>query len=211
MTNNGARIFRTFSEDMPEAELPSTEDDWLGTFPITNRGIQIWLFLRPIPDTDDTDSVFKAWLPCRSDPCDPPATIHLCLRESNYYRQALFSYGRGSYNSREGNTTFAVSCSSFVVEKITKESCRLRTRERAVYNWPCANGSMRRSRAVLADVRPWQPLKVVAYARRRGNCRRCTVQSLPAGLKSNEIRGMQCVWLLCSKRTSMKRRCRAEI
>ena len=125
--------------------------------------------------------------------------------------QALFSYGRGSYNSREGNTTFAVSCSSFVVEKITKESCRLRTRERAVYNWPCANGSMRRSRAVLANVRPWQPLKVVAYARRRGNCRRCTVQSLPAGLKSNEIRGMQCVWLLCSKRTSMKRRCRAEI
>ena len=33
---------------MPETELPSTEDDRLGTFPVTNRGIQIWLFLFPI-------------------------------------------------------------------------------------------------------------------------------------------------------------------
>jgi len=133
------------------------------------------------------------------------------VRYYDIFVQALFSYRRGSYNNREGNTTFAVSCSSFVVEKITKESCRLRTHERAVYNWPCANGSMRRSRAVLTNVRPWQPLKVVAYARRRGNCRRCTVQSLPAGVKLNEICGMQCVWLFCSKQTSMKRRCRAEI
>ncbi|KIM57159.1 hypothetical protein SCLCIDRAFT_187520 [Scleroderma citrinum Foug A] len=28
--------------DIPEEELPSTEDDRLGTFPITNSGIQIW-------------------------------------------------------------------------------------------------------------------------------------------------------------------------
>ncbi|KIM59573.1 hypothetical protein SCLCIDRAFT_27271 [Scleroderma citrinum Foug A] len=33
------------SEEMPEEGLPSSEDDRLGTFPITNCGIQIWLFL----------------------------------------------------------------------------------------------------------------------------------------------------------------------
>jgi len=70
---------------LPEAELPSTEDDRLGTFPITNRGIQIWLFLLPI---DGADSVFRAWLPCHSSSWRPPVTINLCLRESNYYRCA---------------------------------------------------------------------------------------------------------------------------
>ena len=94
-------FIKSLSEDMPEAELPSTEDDRLGTFPITNRGIQIWLFLRPIPDTDDTDSVFEAWLPCRSDPCDPPATIHLCLRESNYYRCAEPDSYVGTFQFRQ--------------------------------------------------------------------------------------------------------------
>jgi len=75
---------------MPEAELRLTEDDRLGTFPITNRGIHIWLFLRPIRGSD---SVFQAWLPCRSRPLGPPVTINLCLRESNYYRCAeLDSY-----------------------------------------------------------------------------------------------------------------------
>jgi len=70
---------------MLEAELPSTEDDRLGTFPITNRGIQIWLFLRPL---HGADSVFQACLPCRSGPWDPPVAINLCLNESNYYRCA---------------------------------------------------------------------------------------------------------------------------
>ena len=72
--------------EIPAAELPSSADDRLGTFPITNRGIQIWFFLRQIRGT--TDSVFEAWLPCRTGQWDPPVTINLCLRESNYYRCA---------------------------------------------------------------------------------------------------------------------------
>jgi len=51
---------------------------------ITNRGIQIWLFLRPI--NHGADSVFETWLPCRSSPSGSPVAINLCLRESNYYR-----------------------------------------------------------------------------------------------------------------------------
>jgi len=82
---NPDEFIEFFSEDMPDGELPSTEDDRLGTFPVTNRGIQIWLFLSPY---DGSDSVFQAWLPCRSFSWHPPVTIELCLRESNYYRCA---------------------------------------------------------------------------------------------------------------------------
>ena len=64
-------------------QLPSIEDDRLDTFPVTNRGIQIWLFLRP---RVGSDSVFQALLPCRSHPSDPPVAINLALWESNYYR-----------------------------------------------------------------------------------------------------------------------------
>jgi len=46
-------------------------EDRLGTFPITNRGIQIWMLLRPYRGSC---SLFEAWLPCRSDPWDPPVT-----------------------------------------------------------------------------------------------------------------------------------------
>jgi len=71
-----------FKKNVPEEELGSVEDR-LGTFPITNRGIQIWLFLRP---SRDSHSLFEAWLPCRIGPSDPPVTIALTLWESNYYR-----------------------------------------------------------------------------------------------------------------------------
>ena len=69
------------AKEMPEGELPLPEDDRLGTFPVRNRGIQIWFSLRPIPETD---SVFEAWLPCRSYGWGPPVAINLYLRESNY-------------------------------------------------------------------------------------------------------------------------------
>ena len=92
-------FIKSLSEDMPEEELPSSEDDRLGTFPITNRGIQIWLFLCP---TRGSDSVFEARLPCRSDPSDPPVAINLCLRESNYYRCAeLDSHPEGTFQFRQ--------------------------------------------------------------------------------------------------------------
>ena len=57
------------------------DSDRLGTFPITNRGIQIWLFFLA-----GSDSVFQALLPCCSHPSCPPVAIDLALWESNYYR-----------------------------------------------------------------------------------------------------------------------------
>ena len=74
----------------PGEELPSIEDDRFGIFPVTNRGIQMWLFLCPHVDSDP---VFQAWLPCRSHPSGPPMTIHLALWESTYYRYT--AAGRG--------------------------------------------------------------------------------------------------------------------
>jgi len=69
-------------DGVPKDELHSIEDR-LGTFPITNRGIHIWLPLRPYRDFR---TLFEARLPCRIRPSWPPETIYLVLSESNYYR-----------------------------------------------------------------------------------------------------------------------------
>ena len=69
-------------DDVPKEELDSVEDR-LGTFPITNRGIHIWLFLRPYRGSR---TLFEARLPCRIRPSWPPELIYLVLSESNYYR-----------------------------------------------------------------------------------------------------------------------------
>jgi len=74
---------RFLKRDIPEEELPSIDEDQLGVFPITNRGIQTWLFLHPCADSD---SVFAAWLPCRCGPSFPPVVINLALWKTNYYR-----------------------------------------------------------------------------------------------------------------------------
>jgi len=70
-------------EDVPEEELDSVEDR-LGAFPVTNRGIQIWLLLCPYART-----LFEARLPCRVGRLDPPVTIPLALWESNYYKSPV--------------------------------------------------------------------------------------------------------------------------
>ena len=59
---NQDEFIESLRRDIPKEMLPSIEDERFGTFPITNRGIQIWLFLRP----DVSDTVFHALLPCRS-------------------------------------------------------------------------------------------------------------------------------------------------
>ncbi|KAL4070199.1 hypothetical protein V8B97DRAFT_545361 [Scleroderma yunnanense] len=69
--------------DIPEDQLPSIEADHFGTFPVTNRGIQIWMLLRPC---SGSDSVFEARLPCRSSSSGEPVRINLALWKSNYYR-----------------------------------------------------------------------------------------------------------------------------
>jgi len=64
-------------------KIREEDKDCFGVFPITNRGIQIWLLLSPY---GDSTSVFKARLPCRSGTSGSPVTIDLALWESNYYR-----------------------------------------------------------------------------------------------------------------------------
>ena len=59
------------------------DTDRLSVFPVTNRGIQIWLPLRYL---DDSDSVVEAQLPCRSKAQSPPVTIKLVSWKRNYYR-----------------------------------------------------------------------------------------------------------------------------
>ena len=76
-------------KDVPEEELDSLEDR-LGSFPVTNRGIQIWMLLRP---HRGSRSRFEARLPCRRGPIHPPVAIPLALWESNYYRCPAPSFG----------------------------------------------------------------------------------------------------------------------
>ena len=75
-------FIESLKEDVPEEQLDSVEDR-LGTFPVTNRGIQIWLLLRP---DARSRTLFHAQLPCRRGPRGPPVAIALALWESNYYR-----------------------------------------------------------------------------------------------------------------------------
>ncbi|KAL4066337.1 hypothetical protein V8B97DRAFT_2025488 [Scleroderma yunnanense] len=77
-------LIRSLNQHIARAQLPPIDEDRLGTFPITNRGIQIWMLLRPL---NDSDSVFEAWLPCRDGPpSGPPVRITLALWNSNHYR-----------------------------------------------------------------------------------------------------------------------------
>jgi len=73
-------------KNVPEEEELDSIEDRLGTFPITNRGIHIWLLLRP-----RASSHFEAWLPCRFHPSDPPVAIDLVLWESDYYASPFIS------------------------------------------------------------------------------------------------------------------------
>ena len=80
------KFLQWLKDFIPEEELHSIEKDRFGTFPITNRGIQIWLFLTP---HHGSRSVFEAWLPCRSRSSGPPVAINLASWNSNYYRYSL--------------------------------------------------------------------------------------------------------------------------
>ena len=110
---NPDEFIKSLREQIPE-ELDWIGKDRLGTFLITNRGIQIWMFLCPIRGSD---SVFRVWLPCRPDPWSRPVTINLCEGESNYYRYTRLDLGSGtlqfrevylSYQTWDCNATFTV-------------------------------------------------------------------------------------------------------
>ena len=89
---NRDKFIESLRHGIPE-ELPWFEDDRFGTFPVMNHGIQIWLLLCPHVGSD---SIFKALLPCRSDPSGPPVAINLALWESDYYRfPTTIPYERG--------------------------------------------------------------------------------------------------------------------
>ncbi|KAL4075403.1 heterokaryon incompatibility protein-domain-containing protein [Scleroderma yunnanense] len=73
-------FIQSLKDDIPQEKLPSIEEDRLDTFLITNRGIQIWIFLRPLLGSG---SVFEARLPYCSRLS--PVRITLTLWNSNYY------------------------------------------------------------------------------------------------------------------------------
>ena len=81
-----AEFIKSLKKYIPAEELPSIQEDHFGTFPITNRGIHIWMLLNPY---HTSDSVFKAVLPCRHDPHAPPAWVILALWNSNYHRYPM--------------------------------------------------------------------------------------------------------------------------
>ena len=65
-------------------ELSSANADHFDVFPITNRGIQIWM---PLRRYHDSNCVFQAYLPCRvAYGTFKLVTIDLVLWNSNYYR-----------------------------------------------------------------------------------------------------------------------------
>ena len=70
-----------FIENFPE--LSSTNVDHFDVFPITNRGIQIWMLLRRYRDSN---CVFRAYLPCWDKRCVYSVSIDLVLWNFNYYR-----------------------------------------------------------------------------------------------------------------------------
>ena len=69
-----------FIEEFPN--LSSTDADHFDEFPITNRGIKIWMALRRYRNSN---TVFKAYLPCW-DGYGGAMSIDLVLWNSNYYR-----------------------------------------------------------------------------------------------------------------------------
>ena len=75
-------FIRFVRKDVRKVKLPAIDEDHFGVFPITNRGIQIWMLLRPY---SGSDSVFRAYLPCRGE-SGYLVTINLALWKSNYYR-----------------------------------------------------------------------------------------------------------------------------
>ena len=87
-----------FEESLDKYYMSKSDRDRFGTFPITNRGIQIWMMLRPCVGSE----VFQAVLPCRSRPSGPPVIINLALWGSEYYRYAGFiQHEEGHFRCRE--------------------------------------------------------------------------------------------------------------
>ena len=81
-----------------EACISKEEEERLGSFPVTNRGIQIWL---PLRSCIGSRAVFEATLQCRASEGERPVTIYLTLWKSNYYR----SFGEAAY-PKEGVPRF---------------------------------------------------------------------------------------------------------
>ncbi|KAL4062249.1 heterokaryon incompatibility protein-domain-containing protein [Scleroderma yunnanense] len=90
-------------EFVPEGELHSVEDHF-GVFPVTNRGIQIWMLL--IPLTNAKYSVFEAWLPCHDEYDDPGSDYP--AESTAQYRQVYLRY----QDLPHSNVTFEIDDSA---------------------------------------------------------------------------------------------------
>ena len=79
-------FIESLKEYIPAEEQSLIQEDRFGTFPVTNRGIHIWMFLDPYRNSD---SVFRGILPCRLGPQNAPVSLVLASWNSNYYRYPL--------------------------------------------------------------------------------------------------------------------------
>ncbi|KAL4069912.1 heterokaryon incompatibility protein-domain-containing protein [Scleroderma yunnanense] len=85
------KFIQRLTSYIPKEELRLIDsEDRLGVFPVTNRGIQIWMFLRPL---NDSGSIFQAFLPCGFGLFGRPVIITLALWKSNYYRYFMQGHG----------------------------------------------------------------------------------------------------------------------
>ena len=86
-----------FIKEFPE--LSSTNPDRFGVFPITNRGIQIWMRLRR--HRANSNSVCRAYLPCRDRANGPVVSIDLVLwmRSGNYNYYRYPSISRSAHDN----------------------------------------------------------------------------------------------------------------
>ena len=66
-----------------KGSLPEEVEERLGSFPVTNRGIHIWL---PFRSSSGPSPVLEATLQCRTSEGQTPVTIYLTLWKSNYCR-----------------------------------------------------------------------------------------------------------------------------
>ena len=73
-----------FIRQFPQSSIDA---DHLGVFPITNRGIQIWM---PLCRYRDSNSIFRAYLPCRT--YGGLVSIDLVLYNSNCHRYPSMRY-----------------------------------------------------------------------------------------------------------------------
>ena len=167
---NHNEFIDSLNKVVPQVELPLIDSDCFGTFPITNRGIQIWMLLCPY---SDSDFVFRAYLPCRRRLGFPVTCIDLASWNSNFYRysRVFQSPSEGSlqfrqvylrYQDIDCNVTFEIDDSGITGNGFTRS---------AVYPFELARHTSTRPAVTGLVLTATNTLCITTYSERQGNGR----------------------------------------